>query len=327
MSLVIPIVHVTDKSQSQKDWIRYNITNIYQQVHSKGCAIVRGLSLAHVDEFFDLISHVDKNLIDYSEDSTPRTLKRDKVYTSTEYASDQVIPLHNEMSYSRSWPRYLWFWIKKTAAKDGQTTLADCRKIYQALPDQLKGKFTKKGVEYVRTYYDFMGVPWTIAFKTDDKEQITQLLKSRECEFEWITEDVLQTRQKVEGTVIHPISGERCWFNQAILFHPYSLNPEHRLALASAFTEEQFPRYARFADGELFSDEELNQIQSAMDANLIIPDWQDGDIALIDNLLFAHGRCSFQGQREVYVAMSTKISSTFQSLENLKATDYDTTIV
>ncbi|EGR1094648.1 TauD/TfdA family dioxygenase [Vibrio cholerae] len=327
MSLAISIINVPDKTQNQKDWLKDNISVIYQQVHVDGVAIFRGLSVANVDAFFELISHVDKDLIDYSEDSTPRTLKRDKVYTSTEFASEQVIPLHNEMSYCHSWPRYLWFWVKKTADKGGQTTLADSRKIYQSLPEQLREKFTKKGVEYVRTYYDFMGVPWRTAFKTDDKEQVTQLLKSTECEFEWITEDVLQTRQKVEGTVIHPISGERCWFNQAFLFHPYSLNQEHRLALTSAFNEEQFPRYVKFADGELLVDEELAQIQSAMEENIIIPDWQDGDIALIDNLLFSHGRCSFQGKREVYVAMSTKMTSTFQSSENLKAAAHGTTIV
>ena len=58
------------------------------------------------------------------ERAAPRTEVANKVFTSTEFAADQPIPLHHEMSYSHNWPSRLYFYCEEPAAEGGTTPLA-----------------------------------------------------------------------------------------------------------------------------------------------------------------------------------------------------------
>src|SRR5262249_47078856 len=88
----------------------------------------------------------------YTYRSTPRTAVQGKVYTSTEYPAQQSIPMHNEMSYSRRWPRKIWFYSLEVASEGGATPIADSREVYRRIDPGMREKFERLGVTYVRNY-------------------------------------------------------------------------------------------------------------------------------------------------------------------------------
>src|SRR5205085_698576 len=72
-----------------------------------GALLFRGFGLSTAEQFQQFASAVSLELLDYQERAAPRLKVSDKVYTSTEFPPDHVIPLHHEMSYSHNWPSKL----------------------------------------------------------------------------------------------------------------------------------------------------------------------------------------------------------------------------
>jgi alpha-ketoglutarate-dependent taurine dioxygenase len=94
------------------------------------------------------------------------------------------------------------------------------------------------------------------------------------------------------------------WFNQAHLFHISTLEPELREVLRETYGEDGLPRNAHLGDGGPIPDADLTAIRAAYArASLVLP-WRPGDVMLVDNLLMAHGREPFTGDRRILVAMT-----------------------
>ena len=87
---------------------------------------------------------MSEKLIEYSYRSTPRSQVNGKIYTLTEYPADQLIPLHNEMAYSRNWPIKIWFCCIGAAEKGGETPISDSIKVFQRINPKIKEKFIEK---------------------------------------------------------------------------------------------------------------------------------------------------------------------------------------
>ncbi len=60
---------------------------------------------------------------------------------------------------------------------------------------------------------------------------------------------------------------------------------------------------ACFGDGPPIDDEAVFQVHNAYAMEAVEFPWQKGDILLLDNMLIAHGRNTFAGNREVLLAM------------------------
>jgi hypothetical protein len=91
------------------DWATNNREFLEENLLQVGAILFRNFDLSSAEEFERLIETTSGKLLDYSYQSTPRTLVSGHIYTSTEYPAHQPIPLHNEHSYSGSWPMKLWF--------------------------------------------------------------------------------------------------------------------------------------------------------------------------------------------------------------------------
>ncbi|EQC00391.1 TauD/TfdA family dioxygenase [Photorhabdus temperata] len=299
---------------SLKDYLEKHGNEYTALLDLHGAIIFRGFQLDSVDDFRHSVQAVTPDIIDYTEPSTPRTQIASKIFTSTEYPADQRIPLHNEMSYRRTWPQYLWFWVQTAAKTGGQTTLADYRKVLNRLPVEIINKFENKGVAYERRYNTGFDLTWQHVFQTDDRDIVENRLLEEGIEFDWIDENILYTKQVVQGVLTHPRTRIKSWFNQANLFHPSSLKAEIRAALEAALGKENIPRMAKYGDGSPIEEQTLKEIRVALDEETVYPNWQSGDVAIVDNLAIAHGREPFIGYRKVYVMMANPMHSTFNKL-------------
>ena len=70
--------------------------------------------------------------------------------------------------------------------------------------------------------------------------------------------------------------------------------------------EDQLPQNATFGDGTAIPLEYLETIRAVSKSQLVLFDWRQGDLLMVDNMLVAHGRMSFKGPRRILVAMTAQ---------------------
>jgi alpha-ketoglutarate-dependent taurine dioxygenase len=243
-------------------------------------------------------------LLDYTERGAPRVSLANKVFSSTEYAKEEVIPMHHEMSYASVCPSKLFFCSEIVATEGGYTPLADDRKVIKQIPDEIKAIFSKKKVMYVRNYGLGIDMDWQEAFDTDDKAEVEAYLAKTNTDFEWISDDHLRTTAIRQVLATHPITGDTVWFNHAHLFHMSNMPEDIREFMIEEFGSGSLPRNAFYGDGSVIEDNVVAKIRDIYNANLVTFDWQVGDALVADNFLVSHGRSPFKGPRKVCVAMS-----------------------
>jgi alpha-ketoglutarate-dependent taurine dioxygenase len=286
------------------EWAAANSGFIESYLLRNGAILFRDFELSAVTEFERLIETVSGPLLDYSYRSTPRHVVSGRIYSSTEYPAHQTVPLHNENSYTRNWPMKLSFYAMQVAEKGGETPIADCRKVYQAISPEIRECFVRKGLVYVRNYGTGFDLPWQEVFKTSSKGVVEDYCYKARMEFEWVGEDQFRTRQSVPAVETHPQTGELVWFNQAHLFHVSRLSSEVRDWLLVAYGEQNLPRNVYFADGSAIEAGMLDEITQVYSDQSVVFPWREGDVLMLDNMLTAHGRKPFIGQRKVVVGIA-----------------------
>lgn len=286
------------------------VVAIEQALAETGAIRLSGTGIASPDAFADVLAGVAPRRMTYDYGSTPRTDLGREVYTSTEYPPRQSIPLHNEMSYTSRWPMRLVFGCLRPARKGGATPLADSRAVLRRLDPALRKRFAERGVKYVRNYNVGVDLTWQQAFRTVVRADVERACRDAGIAFEWLGDDRLRTTEACAATARHPRCGTDVWFNQAHLFHVSSLPPAVREDLLAAVGPDALPRNAYFGDGSEIDDAMLDEIRAAYQAEATDVDWRAGDVVVIDNMLVAHGRRPFTGERRVLVAMCDPASAT-----------------
>ena len=112
-----------------------------------------------------------------------------------------------------------------------------------------------------------------------------------------------QKKAPVKAAIAHPETGEMAWHAQAHTLHYSSFGPALE-AMRRLVGEENLPINTYYGDGspldpadvKTMSDLHLNQSTQFV--------WQKGDLLMLDNLLTAHGRKPFKGERRVLVGMT-----------------------
>ena len=286
------------------EWTKGNKSLLENYLLKYGGILLRNFNINSVSEFNRMVQILSPDLLDYVYRSTPRTKLGGKIYTATEYPADRVIQLHNENAYSRSWPNKIVFFSLIVASEGGETPIADSRNVYKKIDSHIKAKFEQHGVMYTRNYNKGIDLSWQEVFQTEEKAEVEKYCKENDIKFEWKTGvSELTTKQICQASFVHPVSGESVWFNQAHLFHISSLDEDSRLSLIRELGERNIPRNASYGNGDPLESEVLEHIREVYNHEKIKFKWHKGDIMILDNLLMAHGRETYKGERKVAVAM------------------------
>ncbi|OZI23947.1 hypothetical protein CAL26_11105 [Bordetella genomosp. 9] len=267
-----------------------------------GGVLMRGFQVESVEAFKAFAAAFGHPLLAYEFASTPRSAVSSGIYTSTEYPAHQHIPLHNEQAYTREWPMKIWFHCVKAAQSGGETPIADSRAIYRRIAPAIRERFAQ-GLMYVRHFGEF-DVPWQQVFNTDERARVEAYCRRAGIEWEWLADDGLRTRQRCQGVERHPHTGEMVWFNQAHLFHVSALDPDVRESLEDLLGADRMPRNVYYADGSAIADGVFDEIRQALAAETVMFPWREGDVLMLDNMLAAHARTPYRGERKVVVAMA-----------------------
>ncbi len=285
-------------------WAGTNKGLIEEQLMKHGAVLFRNFGIASIAKFEQFVRAISPELMQYGERSSPRHKVSDSVYTSTDHPADQPIVLHNEQSYTLSWMMKLWFFCLQPAQQGGATPIADSRKIFGRLNPKLVEKFEVKQVMYMRNYGAGLGLPWQEVFQTSEKSEVEAYCRQRAIRYEWLDGERLRTRQVRPAIRKHPKTDEKVWFNHALFFHVSSLEMATRSSLLAGLTEDDLPFNTYYGDGSPFEAATLDEIRAAYQQETVSFPWQAGDILMVDNMLAAHGREPYTGQRQVLVAMA-----------------------
>jgi hypothetical protein len=104
--------------------------------------------------------------------------------------------------------------------------------------------------------------------------------------------------------VRHPVTGQRCWFNQIAFLNEWTIGAEVREYLVDVYGEDGLPFNTRFGNGDPIGEDVVQLLNEVYEANTLREPWQAGDLMLVDNIRTAHSREAFEGPREVLVAMA-----------------------
>jgi len=286
-------------------WVKDARSWIEAQLLRHGALLLRGFAVHTPAEFERLCRAVAPQLLNYAGGDSPRTAVTEKVYTSTEYPAHLEIPLHNELSYRHHWPRKLFFFCQQAPGEGGETSLADSRRLLAAIDPAVKRRFMERQVAYIQNLHSGWGLgkSWQDTFETDDRAAVERHCRATGTEFRW-TQHGLWTRTVCPAVITHPDSGEPVWFNQATLWHVSSRGRRYQDEMLRIFGAAALPSNACYGDGRPIASDDLDAIRRACRETEVVFPWRTGDVLLLDNLLVAHGRKPFRGERRILVAMA-----------------------
>ena len=290
-------------------WARNNREFIETNLLRHGGILFRGFDIDTIDSFDQFTKAISPEQLEYMDQHTPRTRLAGKIYTSTEYPAEHVVPFHSENSKNHVWPLKIWFYCMQPAAQGGETPIADNAKVFELLSPAIRERFVENKVMYVRNFGEGVGLPWQTVFQTTERAEVEAYCREAGMEFEWKDENRLRMRHVCQSVAQHPLTKKMLWFNQAHLFHISSLEASARESLLSIFKEHELPSNAYYGDGSPIEDSVIEEIREAFKQASVAFPWQARDILMLDNMSIAHGRKPYSGARKIVVAMAESFSS------------------
>ncbi len=277
-----------------------------------GAVLFRGFGPVSVDSFRRFTDVVIAEYMPYEFGLTPRPEISDSIYSVAPLPPDIFLSTHNECATLRNWPMRIAFCCMTPAERGGETPLADCRKVLDRLTPEVREKFARLGVMYMR---DISKTELEGVFGTNSKPYIEEYCERNDYEFEWDRQGGIHIRFIAQAITEHPVTAEPVWFNLVRLYlassYPFIREPQPipRPVAALPYERGKYALNVCFGDGSPIDDEAVFQVHNACTMEAVEFPWQKGDILLLDNMLIAHGRNSFAGDREVLLAMSNPYHS------------------
>lgn len=218
-------------------------------------------------------------------------------------AGTQAVGLHIENGTTPLPPDIIAFFSEVSATQGSQTTVCDGHEVWKSLPEQLKQKFA---------------APMTISRylpKQIWQKYVATALNIAEADtVTW--EDLNKFIQMIPGQAISPAhEGGVEYHLQMNMIRYDNLKgvPAFANTILGPSYNYQKPKFT-FADGREISQELIAELAALCEQHTQEIDWQDGDVAIIDNKRLMHGRREILvplEQRKLYISMGLGLNQTF----------------
>ena len=297
----------TEAAGDAPSWAAEHRDALRAVVAEHGSVLVRGLGLRDAVEIGAVFQRLATGLMTEKEAFASRRTYSDGVYSSSKWPPNQPMCMHHELSYTLQFPGLMLFACLSAPTDGGATAVADSPTVLAALPTELIERFEREGWLLTRSYNDEIGASFAEAFGTQDRGAVESYCRANAIEFGWQPDGALRTRQRRSAVVRHPVTGQRCWFNQIAFLNEWTLDPEVREFLVDVYGADGLPFNTRFGNGDPIGEDVVQLLNSLYEANTAREPWQAGDLMLVDNVRTAHSRDPFTGPREVLVAMADAV--------------------
>jgi alpha-ketoglutarate-dependent taurine dioxygenase len=302
----LPVL-AADAAGDAPGWAAAHRDALRAVVAEHGCVVVRGLGLADAAGTVAVLQHLAPGLMTEKEAFASRQAYPGGVYSSSKWPSNQPMCMHHELSYAIEFPGLMVFTCLTPPQSGGATAVADATAVLDALPAGLVQRFEREGWLLTRNYNEDIGASVADAFGTDDRAAVESYCRANAIEFAWQPDGGLRTRQLRSAVLVHPRTGQRCWFNQIAFLNERTIDPEIREYLVDVYGAEGLPFNTRFGGGDPIGEDVVELLNEVYEARTVREPWQAGDLMLVDNLRLAHSREPYEGPREVLVAMTDPV--------------------
>jgi alpha-ketoglutarate-dependent taurine dioxygenase len=304
-----PLLRVEAAADAPR-WAAGHRDAVRAAVTEHGALLVRGLGLRDVAQTGAVFQRLADGLMTEREAFAERQSHPGGLYSSAKWPANQPMCMHHELSYTLEVPGLMLFACLTAPTSGGATAVADSPTVLAALPADLVERFERDGWMLTRSYNDEIGASVGEAFGTDDRSAVEDYCRASGIEFEWQPDGGLRTRQRRSAVVRHPVTGQRCWFNQVAFLNEWTLAAEVREFLVDVYGEDGLPFNTRFGNGDPIGEDVVQLLNEVYEANTARDPWQAGDLMLVDNIRTAHSREAYEGPREVLVGMADPIRVT-----------------
>ncbi|MFT7653993.1 MAG: acyl carrier protein/alpha-ketoglutarate-dependent taurine dioxygenase [Limisphaerales bacterium] len=309
---------------SANEFITNNRDFIESSLHSYGGVLLRGFETIESG-----LAHSADALLSapmtYRDRATPRSVVSGSVMTSTNAPSSMHIRMHCESSFTDRWPAKILFQCVTPSAAGGCTPIADVRAVYQRIDADIREHFEDNGVTYLRHFGKGPGMDYREVFQVKDEQELRDYCQSTGISIERLDSNKLRLWQTRPAAAIHPVTHEPVWFNHACTLHVSLLEATLRDTFRAQYGNQQLPHNTYFGEGGDISDDVIREIYSAYEAETLRFDWHRGDLLLLDNMLMAHGRDPYEGEREIIVTMGDPL--TWQDIDHSATVAFNATSI
>lgn len=318
------------------EWLSTHQSWVDETLLKHGALLFRGFGVRSYDDVETVARAIEPDLQNEYLGTSPRQAlsKSGYVFSASELPGFYPIPAHNEMSFTATPPKRIFFACTVQPEKFGETPLVDFRGVWRDLDPALRERWAAKGLRIIRNYAGpddnkkdlFQLKKWTEIFNTTDRAEIERICAREGFTPQWKQGGRLALVSEHTSERRHPVTDMPVWFNHTHVFHLDAGHLEYARILkkrpglthlrywllARALSAwkgltvkpEDQSMHVTFADGSPISRRDLSQVFDAIWKNMVVTPWQLGDVVAIDNRAIGHGRLPFEGPREIVVAWS-----------------------
>ncbi|MEY3004180.1 MAG: hypothetical protein RLZZ491_1356 [Pseudomonadota bacterium] len=285
--MIYNIIRPTDAGQAVTD--PGVVTQIQSHLKSDGWTMLRGFR-PDMSAFSALITALCRKITfdparEYGDANTQKV-----------DAGTGPIGLHTENGNTPVCPDVVAFYSPVAAFEGSQTTVCDGRAVYAAMSDAQKHRWQRDMVverylpealwkRYLANEHPAISRPEEVTER--HIEEFRAAVPNQD--FDLLPDGGITYRLTVKPVRASAISGGRGFANAM-------LGPSHNYAP---------PRY-RFSDTEPVSQDEIEDLRALAETCTHEINWQDGDIAVLDNTRVMHGRRAIiDGNRQLFIGMGS----------------------
>jgi alpha-ketoglutarate-dependent taurine dioxygenase len=298
---------LAEASGDGPNWAAEHRDALHALVAEHGSVLVRGLDLRDTAEITAVFRRLSARLMVEREAFARRQVYADGVYSSATWPAKQPMCMHHELSYTLEFPGLMLFACLSAPSKGGATAVSDSPTVLNALPAELVARFERDGWMLTRSYNDEIGASFAEAFGTEDRSAVESYCRANAIGFAWQPDGGLRTWQRRSAVVHHPVTGQRCWFNQIAFLNEWTIDPEVREYLVDMYGADGLPFNTRYGNGDPIGEDVVQLLNQVYEENTVREQWQAGDLMLVDNVRTAHSREAYEGPREILVGMADPV--------------------
>ncbi len=307
-----PAIIVNDGSiktiEEATSWIADNLPVLQTELSCTGAILFRGFPVKNAQTYDDFFSAFSYPNFTYKESlsNAVRINYTEYVFTANEAPKDVEIYLHNEMAQTPIYPERISLFCEEAADHGGATVICRSDDIYKQLVDfdaETTNKLESLGIKYTTVMpgedrpESGQGRSWRSTLSVSDVASAEEKLKELGYSWQWLDDGSLKAQTSALPAIRTLKDDRKVFFNQIIAAYKgwQGVNEDPSVALC-------------FGDNTFFTKAYLDKVVSISESASYDINWENGDVALVDNNLAMHGRRPYSGntKRKVLVVLGQK---------------------